>query len=126
MRCPNCQSRVHNPPAGKAWRHCQKCDGWFYWQHTSIASMLLDTMETFRGEWFTQQQLIDMLEDRRPGLNPDSVLRSIRVLKSHGKGFMADRDILGETSTGGLILGGRRSLTVEWTTGETLRLRVPQ
>lgn len=83
-------------------------------------------METFSGEWFTQQQLIDMLDERRPGLNPDSVLRSIRVLKSHGCGFTADREIVGETSTGGLILGGRRSLVVEWTTGEMLKLRVPR
>lgn len=126
MICPNCKQPVQNPPVGHTWRHCKHCDGWFHWQRTSIAALALDLMETFRGEWFTQQELIDELSHRRPGLKADSITRSIRVLKSHGKGLAADREILGEGDDGNLLLGDRRQVLIECCTGELLRLRVPR
>jgi hypothetical protein len=90
--------------------------------------MILDLLETRSGVWHSQQQLMDELCERRPGVRYDSVRRSIRVLRSHGGGLAIDRRILGETSTGGLILGGRRSVAVECSTdadSDMLRLRVP-
>lgn len=124
MLCPNCQHPVHRPPPGHVWRHCENCGGWFLWDRTSMSGLILDMLETFAGRWHTQDELVSMVSDRRPGVNAESVRRSIRMIRVNGGGLAADREIVCETSGGCLQLGRRRRITVECSTDTDPKMRV--
>ena len=89
-----------------------------------MSGLILDMLETFAGRWHTQDELVSMVTDRRPGVNPESVRRSIRMIRVNGGGLAADREILDESTSGCLQLGRRRRITVECSTDCDTRFRV--
>lgn len=105
------------------WRHCGKCDGWFIWEHTHISGLILDILETYAYDpkaWMSPAELVTEVTDRRPGMKPDSIMRSIRVIRSRGGGLAADRETV-ETADGKKTVR-RRWVDVESTTQESVLL----
>jgi len=76
-----------------------------------IGALIIDILETWAGDWFTEQQIVTMSTSLRPGLDVPSVERALRRLKVQGWGKAHDRVIVCTSS--GKRLRRCRKVTVE-------------
>jgi len=96
--------------------------------NSRIGALVLDILETWAGDWFTEPQIISMTTSLREGVDVESVERALRRLRAqvetHGWGKAADK-ITVTTSSGGRRRRCRR-VNVEMIVREdSCLLRVP-
>jgi hypothetical protein len=65
-----------------------------------IGALIVDILETWSGDWFTEAQIVSMTTTLRPGIDVGSVERTLRELRTRGFGKAADKTIV-FTSSGG-------------------------
>ena len=89
-----------------------------------IGALIVDILETYAGDWFTETQIVTMTTSHRTGIDVGSVERTLRELRTRGYGKAADK-ITVTTSSGGLRRRCRKVMLECRQDEQGVLLRVP-
>lgn len=56
----------------------------------TVSGLVLDVLETYCGAWFTDDDVVTMCLDVRPGTNPNAVRRSLERMIQRGHVHIGD------------------------------------